>query len=261
MKYSNYLIAVVATLSILSSCEKFGAMTPDSIQVSLFPGECMTGNLTLCDSYKENGGAILSADGDMHSGLEIGFEINMAVQTDVVERINLIGPVSVYRQIPTDKVYNQFGDNSKNVQKGYEDIYAAYSEVCGVGKEKGLTSTIYYTDGMVLTADKDFAGIKAGENLASIVHGFGSEDYWQKAPIPGISVPSNYYPLLQYIAIKFYDEGFDVVTEQVAMHLEIPVKVGMLLTLINDRLNDSEAEMQFRDEILTCDFTISKNLK
>jgi hypothetical protein len=84
---------------------------------------------------------------------------------------------------------------------------------------------------------------------------------WPAIDIPSIQVPDGYTPILPGLVLSFPVGENEVVNEDVTFHIEIPVKVGMFLTLLKDRFTYPEAEMQFRDEILTCDFTIPRNLK
>ena len=111
----------------------------------------------------------------------------------------------------------------------------------------------------VLPADKTFAGIPAGENLASIVHFYPNSDYLYKR-IPSVDVPDGFFTLREGIWFTFVIEDFEVVTEDVNFHIEIPVKVGMLLNLLHDRLTDPDAQMQFKDEVLVGDILIPRGL-
>ena len=50
---------------------------------------------------------------------------------------------------------------------------------------------------------------------------------------------------------QFWIEDHEVVNEYVTFKIEMPLKVGMMLTLLRDRLTDPDATMQFRDELFT----------
>ena len=43
--------------------------------------------------------------------------------------------------------------------------------------------------------------------------------------------------------------------DNINIHLEIPVKVGLFLNYLNDRITNPNAEMKYRNEVLSGDFT------
>ena len=113
---------------------------------------------------------------------------------------------------------------------------------------------------MKLTSSHDFHGIIAGDDLSSIAYLYSDELPYDEYELPIITVPSDYQLLSPVMLVRIPLSEDDVIEdEDITFHIELPVKVGMFLAMLNDRLTDPDAEMQFRDEVLTCDFTIPRN--
>lgn len=208
--------------------------------------------------YAAHNKCVLSYDDNRPMGLEIGFKMYWDVTGDILEP-------DLYRNIPSKDVYNTFGTYSRRVKKAYNDIFGAYYATAN--PNLGITSTIYYCGGMIMTADKTFAGVPAGDNLAEVVimpipnDKYSHVSRYGFTPIPTIDVPEGYSIIGNNTAIYFpIDDHVLIDGEEVTFHLEIPVKVGLLLTLLRDRLTNPDAQMQYRDEVLTCDFTINHGL-
>lgn len=247
------LLSVVVVL--VSSC--VGAAVPEASPVTIIPGESLKSTSLHFDPSKS---FRVTGDGDGHTGLLIGLTLDLDVETEVLSRIEGVGPTSVYTYSPNPALFECYGPDAQKVQDAYKDIFAGYYSEVGTGKNRaGITSTIFYCGGMVITANTTFAGIPAGENLAYIVHGF-PDDRLVHYPIPTVAVPDEYVPLRDEIGIKFWQDDFELVAENVTLRIEIPVKVGMLLTLLNERLNTPDAELHFRDEVLICTVTIPRGL-
>lgn len=238
-----------AFLLVAASCHK---NTVEKIEISIFPGECLRSE-NLSQFVSDAGERCwITAGRDLHEGVAMSCTVDLDV---VYDRYS----ASFARYCPSTTIYEMFGEDAEKVQKSYNDLFDTYKGYPEEIQGLGVTSTIYYCGGMVLTADKSFAGIPAGENLAPLVKVF-ADNHWRPADIPLISVPEDWFPVVRTFELKFWTEGFEVVPETVSFHLEIPVKVGMLLTLLHERLTNPEAKMQFRDEVLKCTFTIPRGL-
>ena len=240
-------------LFVLTSC--IGKITPGAREVSIYPGECLSSTRL---GYVAHHKWVLSYDDNRPMGLEIGFKMYWDVTSDILER-------ELYRIIPSKDVYNTFGTDSRRVKKAYNDIFDAYYATAN--PNLGITSTIYYCGGMVMTADKTFAGVPAGDNLAEVAilsipnDKYNNVSRYGYTPIPTIDVPEGYAIIGKAIGIYFPIDDYVLVDgEEVTFRLEIPVKVGLLLTLLRDRLTNPDAQMQYRDEVLTCYFTINHGL-
>ena len=250
----SILLLVLCSLALLSGCGKFGAATPEVKYLSLIPGECLnSGNLVFSyEGFKET--AVY-----LHPRVLIfHFTLDMDVEKDVVSWIGgIVGHhAGVIRFKPTGKVYGSFGSESVQVEREYEALYTKYQNtVCATPDMTDLT-TIYYSDALSLTADKDFAGIPAGEELSSLV--LGPKEYGCGIKFsPPIAAPADYYALMRWF--NFYipiENGHEVEKETITFHFELPVKVGMLLNYLHDAQTNPEATMEFRDDVLTCDFTV-----
>ena len=72
--------------------------------------------------------------------------------------------------------------------------------------------------------------------------------------------PNEYLPLGRYISVLIPLGDYQFSYENVRFHFEIPVKVGLFLHYLKDKISDPNAEMQFKDEVLTCDFSMSIGL-
>ena len=181
---------------------------------------------------------------------------------------------------PDEEIFNAFGDNSGIVNSLYMDR-------CRKTHSPGFYSSILYDTGISLVADKDFAGVKAGDNIAS---GYMNEQDWAIAgrpeDVPGLLsfVPVKYiffpdenpdgflekpfgeeftdYSCLAGPGVVLYipTRNFEDMEEDVTFNLSVPVKVGLYLTWLNDKISDPDAPFPYREETLTCTFTIHKGL-
>lgn len=246
---------ILILLLMLSSCEwdPYSRIPPDDRTISIYPGECLSSTML---GYVAHNRCVLSRDENgSRTGLAIGFKIYWDV---IFDRLDC----NLSCCIPSRDVYDKFGAESRRVKKAYNDIFDAYCERVNPTYPFGITSTIYYCGGLVMTADKEFAGVPAGENLESVIVPFSNNpEIYGITPIPTIDVPDGYSIIGKSIGIYFPIDDHELVAgEYVTFHLEIPVKVGLLLSLLRDRLTDPDAQMQYRDEVLTCDFTINHGL-
>ena len=244
MKAINVISLLIAmSSSALISCNKFGAATPAACEFSLYPGECFKGYL-----YKG-----FEVDS---TGANAGFWIRFSLEFDKLryEAISksTTGWTTAYRYCPNDAVFNTFGDDSDNVKESY---YSIVNSTPNVTYPLYMVTTIYSDGAFSLKANKKIADVAAGEELTDLAY---IPTYPTVFPV---NPPEGMNSLWRYFEIMIPLNDREIVTEDVAMHLEIPVKVGMLLHTLQDRLSEPDAPMQYEDRVLTCDFTIPMNLK
>ncbi len=161
------------------------------------------------------------------------------------------------RYAPTEDVFAAFGEEASKVKSEYENAYQ--TRIRQVSRGGSINSTsVLYSSGISLVADKRFLGVEPGMNIAS-------EDLLKKIdgalPVAWFgdyftTAMADYYCLDYYFGLEFEDTGFTKNEEVVTFHLEMPVKVGLFLTMLRDRVSTPDAEMQYRDEVLVCDFTL-----
>lgn len=247
-----YAIICVTACLIISSCKSTIAPSessnPDYDPVAIIPGECIRG------PWLESGNSFrVTGDYDGQLGFLIQLSLNVAIDSDLMSD-------NTYRLFPRASVIESFGQDASQVKAAYEEIFNEYRARCGEKPDNALVSTVYYCGGLVITANKEFAGISAGENLAPILHVF--PDYLKESvPIPTIAVPDDYIPLQLNNPIKFWIDDYEVVDELVEFEVRMPVKIGMMLTLLRDRITNPSAKMQFTDEVLTGHFAIPRGLQ
>ena len=165
---------------------------------------------------------------------------------------------SVIWFMPSYSLFEEFGNNADAVANNYNNVY----DVIGLPYTHpyDYTAVLYDKNNFTLTADRDFAGIPAGQNLRDIAY-IGNEIYDYRLSVPGIEYQDNTFALDYNIYIIIPIESDPLGTEATTFSFSIPVKVGMYLHWLNDRLTDPDAQMQYRDETLTCTFTVHKDLQ
>ena len=245
------IVSFVAVCYIITSCT---AYLPDPKQnhdydsVAIIPGECIRG------PWIESGNNFrVTGDYDGHLGFLMQLSLNVALDSEMTTDND-------YRLVPRASIIEAFGEDAAKVKNAYQEIFNEYRAHFGENPDNALVSTVYYCGGLVITANKEFAGIPAGENLAPILHVFPGY-LKESVPIPTIDVPENYIPLQLNNPIKFWIDGYEVVDDLVEFEVRMPVKIGMMLTLLRDRITNPSAEMQFTDEILTGHFAIPRGLR
>lgn len=240
-------ISAIAVITITSACTSAIDPKYECDEVAIIPGECIKDY-----SFEFNNSFRITGDYDGRLGFMIELTMKALEDEDYIS-------AEKYRIVPKSSIIDGFGADASNVRVAYENIYTEYRAKFGPDPDNEFITTVYYRDGLVITADKEFAGIPAGENLASILRVFPDclKDY---TPIPTIDAPQGYYPLKMTMPLKWWIGDLDVVEENVHFEVEMPVKVGLMLTLLRDRLTNPDAEMQFRDEVLTGSFTLPRGL-
>lgn len=256
------LAALCLSVYICSGCVK--AATPGRLDKTFLPGECLKStNLIFVGQGKYNG------DHTVHR-MTLSFQLDLDSKRETVDYLGHYE--SVYRYAPSDDIFTQFGDNASLVSKLYEDAWQA---VTLNFEPHDAGTTVFYDSGMSLIANKDFAGVKAGENIAA------NHSMLSQKPNPFELSGFRPYPSdlsTKYSSLKFDDSisynyrlaasfsfviddtAFTWVDENVTFTLSIPVKVGLYLTWLNDKISDPDAPFPYREETLTCTFTIQKGL-
>lgn len=268
LRVTTLFLTIIAVLS----CNTFGAATPESKEHSFLPGECLNSpNMTFYpdifydplhhprtigyfvdNNYMEDPGI---ADIRNSATITLSFSLDMNIETDVSGFWN-----TEYRYIPGSDVYLQFGSNSAKVSKEYERVYKDIDFSLSHGHGVAY-STVYYSGGMSLTADKTFLDFAPGDNIAPLAFLLNHTPWINEFEVPGILHESGGQILGRAFSMAIPVGGYEVFDESITFNLSVPVKVGMYLTWLNERLTDPDAELHYRDETLTCNFTITKNFR
>ena len=191
------------------------------------------------------------------------------VNTDASEVKDPVWTFTYMTFIPADEVFNSFGENAPIVSQLYEDSWRG-------GYHDGKSS-IFLDSGVSFIADKDFAGYEAGSNIAEDIISYHQwstagrvatdkpiiemtkdfqSQFWNMDPI---GEPLNNYDCLEGlfdISIPIRDDK--EIVEDITFTLTIPVKVGLYLNWINDKLSDPDAPFPYYDDTLTCTFTVQR---
>ena len=202
---------------------------------SLIPGECLASTeLTHCTLFYGN---------------PYSYDLEMFLDLKMKNELMSDGDQVISYYVPDPDVYDEFGKNGRRVKKEYDEIRSA----CQYANY--IYPTIYKTGQLRITADKPFAGIPAGEELPFELF----NNFEQFPPLRDASLDFNYYKQAvgPNCVLRFPTDGREWKRETVHFHVELPVKVGLFLTYLNDRIQDPGADMQFRDEVLTCDFAVN----
>ncbi|MBR1706184.1 MAG: hypothetical protein IJ721_05265 [Bacteroidales bacterium] len=166
-----------------------------------------------------------------------------------------------YRNVPPAAYFKSFNNNSKTVKKEYE---AAYKQITSTFP---LLSSVFYKEGGSLIADKDFAGHPAGENLLPYVFedkmyiklfALGKEMFG--SVLDDGRLDADY--LLAWSGMFYYPIGdCEVFEDDITFTLDLPVKVGLFLEWLNDRISDPDADMPYREETLHGTWTLGQSLR
>lgn len=248
MHYSPYFLFTGISL-LLTGCDSvlFSA-TDTPAETTLLTGECLNStelkfDYSTCFNIHDYYGPL---------SFVFGFELDLE-QTIEQEQLYPFD----YRYVPSTSIMDAFGENRGRVQEDYETMYREVKH----GNGDFRLVTIFYEDGASLIANKDFAGHPKGENLSPYCN-------WRFMLYPRkeISIPTNKdleYPSLLNTrgGIYFPVGNYTIVEEDVSFTLTIPVRVGMYLTWINNRISNPDAEIPYYDDVLHCSFTIGKSLR
>ena len=265
------LLLACAIISLIPACGKFPAGTPDARQISLLPGECLKSNainVHLYESYAQVFDVpYLIIDSCFNAfnikeppSIAISFDMKMDIEREVLSYLNESGKVSEYRYKPSNNVFEAFGDNSKTVKKEYDLYYESFKNAPSRLSHDAVLTTVYSSGDIILKANAPICGIPAGENLSSIAYIFDNPSAYQ-VTLPGIIIPSEYKPLGNCFGIRIPLGDYHLVDENVTFTLEVPVRVFLLLDYLKEKTINPEAEIQYRDDVLSCTFTINKGLR
>lgn len=181
-----------------------------------------------------------------------------------------------YRKVPSDNVFETFGNRKGEVKKAYEEVYERM--FLEGGDSNYWLSTILYNGGISLIADKNFAGCPAGKDLGPLitcVYG-GDRTEIKTDPVIGtlghlkesyrsdvLNIPLEYISLMAGESLEFgLPMGNHKLTdESVTFDLKIPVKVVQYLEWLNDRRSDPDAPVPYKEEVLHCRFTTPYGLR
>lgn len=244
---------------LLVSCHGNMAGMRDAALRSLLPGECLVGTDLVAHSV-----------GYREQEKDISFSFGLHLENhELVDRSS--HPLSYDKDdLPTDALYDTFGANKTKVHESYITAFESFfSKSHDSYFGRSPYTTILYTGDFTLTADKDFAGIPAGTNLAHLAHPANGESgpvlssYLSSKGEAGafLSFPYDYICLLETnIHFVIPVENHTVTRENVTFHLEVPVKVIMFLQWLNDQIDNPNAEPPYYDTVLKATFTSSIGL-
>ena len=271
MKRIFLLFVTLLSLAVCISCSKVGASTPEAHEISFLPGECLKSTELTHHLFEYNANVfdqpfVINSGHNAKGELELNcmtFAFEMDLDAEKESFSDFIA--SDYRYHPSQSVFSSFGKDSGMVMNGYETVYESITKSPNWLGGGINSTTIYYNGGLVITSTEEFAGIPAGENLASVAHVY-LDPYAYSAfslidLLSVVGIPDNYAPLGRLIVIRIPTDGYQLADWAAKIHIEIPVKVGLFLNYLKDKETNPAATMQFRDEVLTCDFTTSKILK
>lgn len=257
---TKVLLGLVMLLSLTSCGWFFRGNNPDVYQYFL-PGECLASTELTFES------SLNRVEKD-----RLIFVFRPAISNYDVEEFKY----DIHRYIPSKGLLKTFGVNRGTVTEAYDNMFdKCYSFISG--KVDALSEfsvlTALYDGGLSLTADKDFAGIKAGENLAPMVIGTPFNDYqidlWGKDTVIAagcnlaenlgavLDLPADYESLLEadQLAFSIPRGDYELTEETVNFELKIPVRVVMYLQWLNDRISDPDAPVPYKEEVLHCKFS------
>lgn len=250
MKNGLNLCAFIMTLLGVCGCTFF---TPSGRPASLYsiflPGESLKSNVLYSYTEQPISEHIYHIDKQPH----LRFWVTLDMESDTLSNSLSGSASSPYHEIkPTDAAFNVFNNNSKQVKKEYNNCFSEILSLVGEGFDY---TSIYYDDDVKLLSDISFNGIPAGENLWPVTKIHPSQ------PVPVISQPKtsllnfeNSLPRCLVVVIPISENDLSN-NDNINIHLEIPVKVGLFLNYLNDRITNPNAEMKYRNEVLSGDFT------
>lgn len=166
--------------------------------------------------------------------------------------------------LPAEELFESFGEKKKGVQEAYMKAYDSFFNISKASNSgQAPFTTVLYTGDFSLTADKEFAGIPAGNDLSCLIYsGYGdacpvlSSFYCSREETATLlSIPYDYVCLLETsIWIVIPVGGHSVTNEKVTFHLEIPVRVIQYLHWLSDQLDNPNSEPPFFDTVLSASF-------
>lgn len=259
-------IFLIIITTVICACDKAGIVADtEPIEKTVLPGECFK-STSLCFAGLQESSFMYT------SVYTLPFLFD---ENDIYyDKVSLGAPYSVrdFSYRPSEEAYRLFADNANTVHSIFEDYL---QDIMFEAPENFQLSTIFYDSGISLIGDKDFAGFKAGENIVA-----DAMDYptWYSAKEKSVCILDFLYPADHFVlpiddnftyryalcyrgvSIRVPQRNFRVIDDDVTFTLTIPVKIGLYLTWINDKIANPDAPFPYREEVLTCTFTIHKRL-
>lgn len=243
MRHAIHHILPVTAMMIFataSDCSHFGPPTGPN-QCYFLTGECLKSNKMEPVNYEFNLGL---------STLVLPLRLDWDTQS-----ASFKNRYAVYAILPSENVFNSFADDAKSLKN---DFYAEYNRF-DFSHSLSSTITVFCKDGIIVTADKEFCSIPAGENLFPTVVQIEDFDYQDllldQYQLPRETIPEGCKIIRPAIHCKIHYADSQSFDEEITFHLEVPVKVGLYLHYLKDKRNTADARMQYLDEILSGDFT------
>ena len=273
MKATRYTLLICVSSLMISCTNPLRLGDTPIVDMHFIPGECL-------NSYE------LSYTKKQQYQIEQNSYI-FAVQLDLTDHVvdNRPYDSSFYGEatfdMPADSLFRQFGVNRKKVKQAYRESFDTMREYWITGVIHTWIgfdfTTVLYTGGLSLTADKPFAGHPAGEDLAPYLECHPSRRgvvFEVEDPIVAPKYCSKEImgvPLdipLDYVCLMGTKMDFclpigdcEVIKEYVTFHIEIPVRNVKYLTWLNDQISNPSAPVPYEDGVLTCTFTTQYGLK
>lgn len=244
MEKINKTIVSFLILLNISSCTV--SSDAEGYFYSFMPGECLsTTDLVFREDDREVD--MMAYNGDFLFLFGMVFDNYYEVRTNETTIL----------RVPSNQLFDSFGKNSEDVKQIYLDRLNA------IRGERApdahfIIASVLYEQGMSLIANKEFAGHPAGENLAPYLT--LSEDSIITSP-NCLGLPSESCLLTAPLKMTLPVGNSEIVSEDVAFSLEIPVKVVNYLNWINNMISDENAPLLYEEKVLRCDFTVHKRLK
>ena len=243
---------------ILSSCEKQLQPRAGANDQTYMPGDCFSAPSLqyVCVDYTCLGSSTYEYSYQFKFELQ-GWKMDYEPLGWIVPW----GGATSYRYNPAKEVYKCFGENGKKVKEAFEvqrDEIGRY-----LRRSEFSLYEVFYDGGIKMRADKDFAGHLAGEDLAPELNDLYFENYEStKLPL-GDFVYSRIINGTSFrLNIPKISDGEMLPRGglEITFTVEMPIKIGMYLTWLNDRIANPVAPYPYREVTLTSTFTVSTDV-
>lgn len=212
---------------------------PGTHSYSFLPGECLNSSKLV---FEEAYDASYNSSGVMR----FFFSFDMDCQWEPFD-----GPYNGWLK-PNESVFTRFGNKGDFVKQEYYKFYNSLSF-----RKIGDLTSIYYKEGIHLILHDNFAEYSAGTDLGDLV--FFPEDKYPAiaSDVPGIENVDDMRQLQKRFMFLVPCDVFSInIAGSYRFTLTMPVKIGQYLNYLKDRNTDPDTTVQFKDEVLTCDFTV-----
>lgn len=264
LKNSKMVSLTVVLLITIAGCQKSGTIPAE--EKYFITGECLKSELLQYDVYNQIPSYGVDSCMINSDRIVLPLSFDMEYSKEVVSQWN--GRTTEYRYVPSEAAFHRFvGANPEKVRSAFEEIYNRANQE---SRPIIYLSTVFYDGGLELVADRDFAGIPAGDNLAPILRQQGStsspsnytEDLFPKYsdlpvsrqfPVTGQFVDMAMVPPVFSLLIPV--NGHKVVHKTIHFQLTIPVKSVNYLQWLNATMDDPAAPMPYEERVLHCSFS------